>query len=521
MKKKIKAKAKVKVKLTLRFISLILVFLTAFSFISCANPNSAGSNSNDDDKKQNVESSDTNGEGEGAKPDATEAITEIPEPDYDFGGYKFRVLVNGDAFGDYRAREFFAPEQTGDVINDAVYKRNITAEEKYNFTLEIFGDTTYASPVQTVAAKSIKSGDDAYDMVMPYMTIDGASSLAQQNLLLDLKTLSGLDIENPWWDQRANEQLSIGGKLFFTTGDISIVLSSYCTFGVLFNKSLIKDNSLENPYELVKAGDWTIGKMYEMSKAVTRDLNGDGMLNHEDMWGALSELNASNGMFFSSGEHIVSQGADGYPEITMYNPRSVSVIEKALDFLQDENTVLFAQRMKVDSVWEYAVKVMAEGRAFFRTCALVGVEELRAAELDFGILPYPKYDKSQAEYNNLVSTICVPGVCVPVTVQNPGTTGAIIEILARGASNTIVPAYYEQTLYNRLVRDDESYDMLRLIFSTRVYDLGTIYDWGGIGFLLMNMNDRGQKDFTSQYEKIVNKAQAAMEKTINLYKEFQ
>lgn len=503
----------------LSLICLCIVSFMILGLISCSNPAGSGKNNNNEDDAYGKQSSKT-ADSNDSPQDITETADEIPEPDYDFGGYKFRILVNGDAFGDYRAREFFAPEQTGDVINDAVYKRNITAEEKYNFSLEIIGDTTYSSPAQTVAAKSIKSGDDAYDMVMPYMTMDGASSLAQQNLLLDLKTLNGLNLENPWWDQRANGQLPIGGRLFFTTGDISIVLGSYCTFGILFNKSLIRDNDLENPYALVKSGDWTIDKMYDMAKNITKDINGDGTLSHEDQWGVLSELNASNGMFFSSGEHIVSQGSDGYPEITMYNPRSVSVIDKVFDFLQDEHTVIFANTMKVDSVWEYAAKIMAEGNALFRTCALVGVEELRAAELDFGIIPYPKYDKTQNGYNNLVSTICVPGVCVPATVSNPETVSAIIEILARGAANTITPAYFEQTLYNRLVRDDESYDMLKLIFSTRVYDLAYIYDWGGMGFLLMNMNNNKQKDFTSAYEKIADKTKAEMEKTIDLYKNF-
>ena len=498
----------------LKIISLFALFSMVIGLISCSKPTGSG------DKNEESRSADSS-DSSNYSADSAETPMEIPETDYDFDGYKFRLLVNGEAFGDYRSREFFAAEETGDVINDAVYKRNVTAEEKYNFALEIFSDTTYANPSQTIASKSIKSGDDAYDMVMPYMTIDGASNLAQQNMLIDLKTLPGLHIEHPWWDQRANEQLSIGGKLFFTTGDISIVLSSYCTFGVLFNKSIIRDNDLENPYELVKNGDWTIDKMYGMTKNITKDLNGDGILNHEDMWGVLSELNAANGMFFSSGEHIVSKGEDGYPEFTMYNTRSVSIMDKVFDFLQDGNAVIFANTMKVDNVWEYAVKIMSEGRALFRTCALVGVEELRAHELDFGILPYPKYDKAQDSYNNLVSTICVPGVCVPVTVTNPETVGAIIEALARGASDTIVQAYYEQTLYNRLVRDDESYDMLRLIFSTRVYDLGTIYDWGGLGFLLMNMNDRRQKDFSSQYEKLADKAKADMEKTIDLYKDFQ
>jgi len=486
------------------------VILLVLALLSCSNASGPEAN----------ESSQTTKPEEGLAEDATKEA-EIPEPDYDFGGYTFRVLVNGDAFGDYRAREFFAAEETGDVINDAVYKRNLVAEEKYNFTLEISGDTNWSNPAQAIAAKSIKSGEDAYDMVMPYLTAEGSSNLAQQNMLLDLKNLPGLHIENPWWDQRANEQLSIGGKLFSTTGDISIVLGSYCTFGVLFNKSLVRDNNLENPYTLVQNGEWTIDKMYEMAKNIAKDLNGDGILDHEDQWGVLSELNASNGMFFSAGEHIVSKDTEGYPELTMYTVRSVSVMDKVFEFLQDKNTVIFANTMKVASVWEYAAKIMAEGRALFRTCALVGVEELRAAELEFGIIPYPKYDKAQNGYNNLVSTICVPGVCVPVTVQQPETVGAIIEVLCRGAASTIVPAYFEQTLYNRLVRDDESYDMLKLIFSTRVYDLAYIYDWGGIGFMLMHMNERGQRDFTSQYEKIADKAQAAMEKTIDLYRDFQ
>ena len=495
----------------LKIMGLIAIFLTVSCLAACSAP--AGPDAGIDGGSQPAEHT---------GPEEAEQAADIPEPEYDFGGYNFRVLVNGEQFADYRSREFFAPEETGDVINDAVYKRNVAAEEKYNFTLEILGveNTSWGNPVEAVVSKSVRAGDDACDLVMPFMTAGGAAGLAQQNMLVDLKTLPGLNLEYPWWDRRANEQLAIGGRLFFTTGDISIVLNSYCTFGILFNKAIIRDNGLANPYDLVKSGDWTIDAMYGISKETTKDLNGDGVLDHEDRWGVLSELNASNGMLFSSGERIVSNGPDGYPEFTMYNPRSVSVIDKAFDFLQDANTVIFANTMKVNSVWEYATTMMAEGRALFRTCALVGVEELRAAELDFGILPYPKYDAAQAGYNNLVSTICVPGAGVPVTVQNPGTAGAITEILARGAHNAIVPAYFEQTLYHRLVRDEESYDMLLLIFSTRVYDLGYIYDWGGAGFLLMNMNERGQNDFTSQYEKIADKAQAAMEKTIELYKDF-
>lgn len=164
--------------------------------------------------------------------------------------------------------------------------------------------------------------------------------------------------------------------------------------------------------------------------------------------------------------------------------------------------------------------MFSNNRALFRTCALIGVEEQRSAELSFGILPYPKFDEAQEEYNNFVSTLGVPGVCIPSTVTDKERTGAIIDAMASEAVNTIRYAYYDQTLYNRLVRDEESYEMLNLIFDTRTYDLGHIYDWGGLGWLLRDMNQSRKTDFTSEYQKLESKAQVELEKTMELYKEF-
>ena len=67
---------------------------------------------------------------------------------------------------------------------------------------------------------------------MPYM--NPTIGLATEGLLLDLKTVPWLDLEQHWWDQRANENLIIADKLFLTTGDIAI-LDNDCTMVMFFN----------------------------------------------------------------------------------------------------------------------------------------------------------------------------------------------------------------------------------------------------------------------------------------------
>ena len=71
-------------------------------------------------------------------PQTSENITErlYPElPDEDFGGYAFRVLTKGTYNVHWQTRDIFAEGETGDTINDAVYRRNVAIEDKYGFRI--------------------------------------------------------------------------------------------------------------------------------------------------------------------------------------------------------------------------------------------------------------------------------------------------------------------------------------------------------------------------------------------------
>ena len=61
------------------------------------------------------------------------AVTEepIPLPEADYAGADVKILTAAEQW-----QYLYVTEQTGDVINDAVFERNRTVEERYNVNLD-------------------------------------------------------------------------------------------------------------------------------------------------------------------------------------------------------------------------------------------------------------------------------------------------------------------------------------------------------------------------------------------------
>ncbi len=153
--------------------------------------------------------------------------------------------------------------------------------------------------------------------------------------------------------------------------------------------------------------------------------------------------------------------------------------------------------------------------------ALVDINDLREAEFAFGILPYPMFDESQEEYNNLISTVLVTTASVPYNCKDIDMTGAVLEAMAYYSVDTLTPAYYDNALKGRYVRDEESGDMLDIIFATRVYDLGFIFDWGGAGSLVTKLYQNKSDEFASSVEGIKTKAETAIIEALENFAKLQ
>jgi len=101
-------------------------------------------------------------------------------------------------------------------------------------------------------------------------------------------------------------------------------------------------------------------------------------------------------------------------------------------------------------------------------------------EIDFGVLPVPKFDEAQDRYYCTVSPYTANFIAFPATMTEAERNGMIVEALSCESMYTLTPAYYDKTLNGKAVRDEESSEMLDIIFSSTVMDLGHSFGWGGL-----------------------------------------
>jgi len=508
-----------------RLIAIPLILLVAMMLLitACSQKDDSQNSKNG----ENASAADANGNagndgGEDQNKQDNAADTRIlsEAPVKDFEGYEYRILSRGASYSLWEGRDADAAEENGDLINDAVYRRNRIIEEKFNITIV----NKDSADISGSASKAIKSNSDEYDIMMGPLSSNFANTLSMGGMLADLKNIPYLDLSKPWYDQKANEQLTIMHKLYVTISDIGIV-DKDATWSYLFNKKLVTDFALENPYQLVKEGKWTIDKMLEMCKDISRDLDGDGKMTVDDMYGYAGETYNLYIALLSAEINIITKDANDLPVYAGLNDAGVNAFQKLIVMFGDKNLTLRADDYygSGKEVWggngimDTAFK---ENRILFFDTSMARVTFYRNMDADFGIIPPPKRDEAQKDHISTVSVMSTNSLCIPVTVSDFERTGSITDALAAESHYRLIPAYYELQLKTKLARDDESGEMLDIIFAGRKFDLGLLYNWGGVTDVFANAMQKNSADIVSALEKIQAKVITQIEKTVDAYESF-
>ncbi len=426
------------------------------------------------------------------KPDDTTAVSALPEetqmseekpvlPDEKFDGYEFRVLVTGN----FQNNDFAVTEGAEDPVNNARYIWLSDLEEKFDLKLSQdeqirFGSTTGNGPGYSAVQLINKTQEPTYDACM-IGTYDVAK-LALPGYLYDLNSLDYVDLSRSWWDQKANEDLTIQGKMFYTTGDISLT-DNIVTHCILFNKELMRQTTSENLYDLVREGKWNFEKLSELVMLVSEDVNGDDRMDASDKYGLLTWNDSMLQILGAGRERICTVNKNGDIELSLYNDRTVSIYEKyttlayngkyVINYQIEPNNPMSATPV---ATWDPTRDaIFNEGRALFYMSVFTAVARHRDSDVDFGILPFPLMTEEQKEYGHQVSAYHCQFLCVPYYIGNAKITGTVLEYLAYTGKKLMTPAYAEKTLVGTQFRDEESGDMLDVISASRVYDVGIYY----------------------------------------------
>lgn len=211
-------------------------------------------------------------------------------------------------------------------------------------------------------------------------------------------------------------------------------------------------------------------------------------MSHDDQYANLTQNENYNAMFLGSGEHLISKDSDDMPVISLgTNERCVGVLDSLIEIMMDKN-FSYNYHTMASSLGNHlqTTKMFEEGRGLFWVTNLQIVIRLRNLDADFGIVPVPKYDAAQEQYANVVWKVG-SYVAVPITCTDQEFVSAILEAMAAKSRQLLRPAYYEVALTAKYLRDEESRNMLDIVFDERVFDLGLAYNFGGIADIVQNL----------------------------------
>ena len=413
--------------------------------------------------------------------------------DLDFGGDAIHI------FGWERdVPEFTVEEESGDIVNDAIFQRNRTVEERLNVDLTYTlapGNYGAKNEWVTQVKQSTMAGDGANDIVGGY-SMAGAS-LAYNRLLLDLKEQPYLDFSKPWWPASLINEATCEDKLYFCSGDISNYMIYYLN-AVFFNKAMTQAYDVEDLYALVKDGKWTLEKMAELSADVYHDLNGDGKKDPADQFGLTMSSVCADSLYFSSGLRTTEIGGDGLPVISdMFGSEKTQTLVAWLNDLFKTNSAY----LSLDDY--YQLPFLEERAMFFLTDVAFAGDKLRFTEIEYGILPIPKYDEAQENYYTISSfTYTLYGI--PVDAKTPDRSAAVLECLGSEAYRTVSPALFETALKVKYAGDDATSEMYDIIRGGVVFDIGRIFNdsMSSLTYsLFRGALQTGNSNWISTYEK--------------------
>lgn len=427
----------------------------------------------------------------------------------DFDGETINISVRGD---NNTMIEFFA-EESGDIVEDAVYRRNSVVEERLNIKINVIEGKPWEQYDQTVTAirASINAGDNMFDLIAGWSA--RIPILAAEGLFMNLHELPYLKATEPWWNKSIVSELTIGDKLNFIAGDINLTCLERCVI-IYENNKIREDYNLPNIYDTVFDGKWTLEYLNNLVKNIHHDLNGDGVMNENDFYGALWDtVNQADAFLQSSNIRMIKKDSDNIPYFEIEYEKLSALVDRIYDFFFNNEGVYAA---------DYSAKngdytAMFKNNQGYLTSGYLGhaSEVYRDFETEYSIIPFPKYDDLQEKYLTRVqdglSLLCVPLDCTKLEA-----VGAFMEAAACESYKNVTPVYFDIAMKVKYARDEISTKMLDIIRDGINLPFASIYNEsiGSPWFVMRSLMTAKSNNFASWYETNRPRIETAIEKLV-------
>ena len=436
--------------------------------------------------------------------------------------------------------EVYGEEDSTDVLEEAVYKRNRALEDRFN--VKIASDETLADGTHTKHISYIQNcfnggSSDTFDISLLFVYKAGILVLDQ--MVYELRewvpyVKDALNNGSEWWSADINNAFTVQGKQYVAVSDYCITAMSM-TYAMVFNKQYEEDNNVadrfgyETMYDLVRAGKWTMETFRTMVKDMGEDLVKDDELKIEDdFFGFVCDGSTALDQFAPAMNinYVINDG-EMTPELFTVDTR----VQRAFTSLYD----LFygpgngAKKTNYDA----GSKAFNEDRVFLIALPLerLAEEAFHEMESDFGIIPYPKLDEDQKTYySGTVDNYSVISILAVHNVDRMEFIGTMVEALSAETHNRVEQPYYDLIVTHNSTRDEESVEMIEIVMKGRLYDFATLhytrlyYDKTngsqsdlGLGLLIRNSINDNILDISTFWVSIKDQVQLRLDGLVDEY----
>lgn len=449
------------------------------------------------------------------QPDDERIYPDLPEETFDNKEFWLLQWYRGEGHP-HNYFEYYVEEELGEVLNDAIYFRNKTIEDRYDVVIKADGVENPAETIRT----SIASFDFKYHFVadIPRRLL----AYSTNGEYLELNGIPYIDTSMPWWNENSQKAFSMNGRLYVISGDY-VLYEKQRVFAIIFNRDMAEEFHLPDLYQTAEKGNWTVDEMLRCVKIVTEDVNSDGWMDYnDDRFGFMSgSYTYISSLLFGMGNRFSEKDAEDIPYM-------VAKSEKMYDSIEKIGGVVFSN----DTLWGEVVTnnwtkahspafVFNSGNALFYHEILYDARSMDT-DIEYGILPLPKYDNEQEDYYTTVQYGNSGAIAIPKNNNDLEFTGIMLEALSAESRYTTFPTFVETVLKVKETPDEQAKKMLDIVFDGIVYDVADAFDFGGIAYIMNEKLYRTkQNNFYSSYDNIERYIEDALEQTVDRYKDLE
>ncbi len=338
-------------------------------------------------------------------------------------------------------------ENSGAVISSKLIKRNESVGNYFN--LSISAKTAKPEDMLADISANVKSGTYFSDII--FIPQSYIYQFTVHGYLTNLSSMPSLDLNADYFYTSAVEAAGAAGKTYALAGPATICEDSLsCIF---FNKALLNVAGLQSPYDLVDSGEWTWDKFGEYLKSASA-------LNCYSFGTQNAQIYFADLVYFSSGGKFTNSVEGGYPVVAMDKTFGTKITERTASLLADP--AYYSDSMT-------AIDRFNSGEMMFLVDNLSTAYTLANSSVDWGILPLPKNDASQASYLSYVNSEEAMFMAVVPTVTDTDKVSKVMSVMNIMSYGDLAD-YYISDAMNYCLRDNASCRMMSHVFKNPVYD---------------------------------------------------